>query len=102
MPTSLKSWPRSWSGGKVYRAVPGCSGLQRSQRGLTIGCSGCGALHTLGAMKVLRVGPAPLTLASLGAAGPGSGAAHPGWRRGHPRCSRPRHPWCGRPSGALV
>ena len=33
---------------------------------LTIGCSGCGALHALGGMKVLRVGPAPLTLEALG------------------------------------
>ena len=35
--------------------------------GLTIGCRGCGALHTFGRRKVLRGGPAPLTLVSLGA-----------------------------------
>jgi hypothetical protein len=35
--------------------------------GLTIGCRGCGALHAFGWMEVLRVGPAPLTLVSLGA-----------------------------------
>jgi hypothetical protein len=35
-------------------------------RGLTIGCSGCGAGHVFGRRKVLRAGPAPLTLVSLG------------------------------------
>jgi hypothetical protein len=49
-------------------------------RGLTIGCSGCGALHASERMKVLRAGPAPLTLVSLGrwisiAATTGSAAA---------------------------
>lgn len=36
--------------------------------GLTIGCRGCGALHASGWMKVLRAGPAPLTLVSLDSA----------------------------------
>jgi hypothetical protein len=42
---------------------------QRSGRngcGLTIGCSGCGAGHVFVATKVLRGGPAPLTLGALG------------------------------------
>jgi hypothetical protein len=35
-------------------------------RGLTIGCRGCGALHAFSWRTVLRGGPAPLTLVSLG------------------------------------
>jgi hypothetical protein len=34
--------------------------------GLTIGCRGCGALHTFGRRTGLRGGPASLTLVSLG------------------------------------
>jgi hypothetical protein len=37
-----------------------------AQRGLTIGCSGCGAGHTFGGTQRWRGGPAPLTLVSLG------------------------------------
>jgi hypothetical protein len=39
----------------------------RCSRGLTIGCRGCGALHAFSWRTALRAGPAPLTLASLGA-----------------------------------
>ncbi len=62
-----------------------------SQGGLTIGCSGCGALHGFRRGGVLRVGPAPLTLASLGAAGTGFGAAHPARRQAWVRRDRDRH-----------
>ena len=41
--------------------------------GLTIGCRGCGGLHGFIRRKVLRGGPAPLTLVSLGAAGQAPG-----------------------------
>jgi hypothetical protein len=44
--------------------------------GLTIGCRGCGAGHVFGRRIVLRAGPAPLTLVSLGAAGRCTGAVH--------------------------
>jgi hypothetical protein len=46
--------------------APSQSWAVRCWRGLTIGCSGCGAWHVFWRMKVLRAGPAPLTLVSLG------------------------------------
>ena len=42
------------------QSVPG-----GSARGLTIGCRGCGAVHAFSQTKVLRGGPAPLTLGSF-------------------------------------
>jgi hypothetical protein len=54
----------------VPRTVVRCQRVGQGPlvRRLTIGCRGCGALHAFGWMEVLRVGPAPLTLVSLGAA----------------------------------
>ena len=45
-----------------------CSGavLGLAGRSLTIGCSGCGALHVFSRTRLLRDGPAPLTLGALG------------------------------------
>jgi hypothetical protein len=52
------------SGGPIGRRR--IHGHESRTGGLTIVCRGCGVGHAFGAMKVLRAGPAPLTLVSLG------------------------------------
>jgi hypothetical protein len=44
--------------------------VRASPERLTIGCRGCGALHGFELPQVLRAGPAPLTLVSLGFSSP--------------------------------
>jgi hypothetical protein len=41
-------------------------GSRETGSGLTIGCRGCAALHAVSRTIVLRAGPEPLTLVSLG------------------------------------
>ena len=55
-----------WLGSPPVRSYGAGWGSPSTSR-LTIGCRGCGALHAFGGTRVLRAGPAPLTLVSLAA-----------------------------------